>query len=115
MDPNATLIAQRKIVARLLGSDPERSREYVQTAGREAMRALENLRQTVGLLRTDGVADLAPAPSLADIPALVTVVMTNAVIAYRLQQIAEDMVLVGEAYEAGNNALRLAVRTAAGI
>ena len=48
----------------------------MQTAGREAKRALENLRQTVGLLRTDGAADLAPAPSLADIPALVSELRT---------------------------------------
>lgn len=65
------IIVSAQAADSLLGSDPERSREYVQTAGREAKRALENLRQTIGLLRTDGPADLAPAPSLADIPTLV--------------------------------------------
>lgn len=65
------IIVSAQAADSLLTSDPERSREYVQTASREARKALENLRQTVGLLRTDGSADLAPAPSLADIPALV--------------------------------------------
>lgn len=64
------IIVSAQAADSLLVSDPERSREYVQTAGREARKALDNLRQTVGLLRTDSVADLAPAPSLADIPSL---------------------------------------------
>lgn len=65
------IIVSTQAADSLLAKDPERSREYVQTAGREAKKALENLRQTVGLLRTDGTAELAPAPAIADIPSLV--------------------------------------------
>lgn len=82
------IIVSAQAADSLLSSDPERSREYVQTAGREAKRALENLRQTVGLLRTDGAADLAPAPSLADIPALVTEL--------RAAGLAIDLTVTGE-------------------
>ncbi len=73
---------------------------------------LERLR-----VRTNGdrAAQTPPLAPLADIPALVTAVLTNAVLSYRQQQTAEDIALVGAAYDAGNAAVKTAIRNAAGL
>lgn len=55
----------------LLTRDPDRARGYVQTVQREAQTTLAGLRQTVGLLRTDDRGELAPVPTIAELPALV--------------------------------------------
>jgi signal transduction histidine kinase len=54
----------------LIASEPDRAREYIRTVARDAQLTLANLRQTVGLLRSDDAAELAPAPSIAQIPQL---------------------------------------------
>ena len=55
----------------LVASEPERAREYIRTVARDAQLTLANLRQTVGLLRSDDSGELAPAPSIAQIPQLI--------------------------------------------
>lgn len=55
---------------------------------------------------------LAP---LADVPALITYVLTNAVTSYRDQQLAEDLAAIGVVYTTGTNAQRTAIKTAAGV
>ena len=87
------IIVSTQAADSLLAGDPQRSREYVQTAGREARKALENLRQTVGLLRTEGPVDLAPAPVIADIPSLVSEL--------RAAGMAVDLTETGEAVQLG--------------
>ncbi|MFC4224177.1 sensor histidine kinase [Lysinibacter cavernae] len=66
------IILSSQAVKSLLVSNPEQASEYLATVQSEARTALENIRQTVGLLRTDGEGDLAPAPSLDDLPQLVS-------------------------------------------
>ena len=111
------IIVSTQAADSLLGSDPERSREYVRTAGREAKKALDNLRQTVGLLRTDSAADLAPAPSLADIPALVAELREGGM-AVDLQQSGEAVglgpIAESAAYRMVQESLTNARRHAAG-
>ena len=55
----------------LVATEPDRAHDYMRTVARDAQHTLANLRQTVGLLRSDDRGDLAPAPSIAQIPQLV--------------------------------------------
>jgi len=55
----------------LLARDPERARGYLDAVQRDARTTLANLRQTVGLLRSDAEGELAPVPSIEQLPALV--------------------------------------------
>lgn len=52
---------------------------------------------------------------LADVPALVTYVLTNAVQSYKQQQFLEDAVAINAVYINGTNAQRSAIKTAAGL
>jgi hypothetical protein len=52
---------------------------------------------------------------LADVPALVSYVLINAVQSYRREQIAEDLAAIGDVYTNGTNAQRNAIRDAAGV
>jgi signal transduction histidine kinase len=51
--------------------DPERAGEYIRQVQSDARTTLHNLRQTVGLLRADSTGELAPVPSLEQLPTLV--------------------------------------------
>jgi hypothetical protein len=73
---------------------------------------LERLRLKTNAERAAQEPPLAP---LVDVKALVVSILTNAVQSYRQQQIAEDLAAVGAVYEAGTNAQRTAIRTAAGL
>jgi signal transduction histidine kinase len=55
----------------LVASEPDRARDYIRSVARDAQLTLANLRQTVGLLRSDDAGELAPAPSIAQIPQLI--------------------------------------------
>lgn len=73
---------------------------------------LERLRVKTNLERA---ALSPPLSALADIPALVTNILTDAVLSYRSQQLGEDAAAVSAVYIAGSNATRTAIRTAAGL
>ncbi|WP_286345780.1 sensor histidine kinase [Frondihabitans sucicola] len=55
----------------LVDADPTRAGEYMGDVAREAQQTLANLRQTVGLLRTDSEGSRSPAPDIGQIPDLV--------------------------------------------
>jgi len=65
------IIVSAQAATTLLPSDPETARAYLGTVERDARTTLANLRQTVGLLRTDASGELAPVPSIEQVPALV--------------------------------------------
>ena len=65
------IIVGAQAAGALVAAEPERAREYIRTVARDAQLTLANLRQTVGLLRADDRAELAPAPSIAQIPQLI--------------------------------------------
>lgn len=65
------IILSTQAVSSLMATDPEKAREYLSTVQVEARTALDNVRQTVGLLRTDDEADLAPAPTYNDLSQLI--------------------------------------------
>ncbi|WP_209705489.1 sensor histidine kinase [Leucobacter exalbidus] len=65
------IILTNQAARALLKRDPDQVSGYLDTIQTEARTALENVRQTVGLLRTDGETDLAPAPALSDLPQLI--------------------------------------------
>ena len=65
------IVVSAQAAASLVDREPARAREYLATLQQDARTTLDHLRQTVGLLRADGTGDLAPAPSLARLPALV--------------------------------------------
>ncbi|GAA1815757.1 sensor histidine kinase [Agromyces neolithicus] len=65
------IIVSAQAAGSLIDVDPVRARAYLKTVGDEARTALDNVRQTVGLLRVDDVAALAPVPSIDGIPALI--------------------------------------------
>ncbi|HET6671878.1 MAG TPA: histidine kinase [Agromyces sp.] len=65
------IIVSAQAAGSLLETDPERARAYLKTVGDEARTTLDNVRQTVGLLRVDDAAALTPVPSIGEIPALV--------------------------------------------
>ncbi|GAB3605537.1 sensor histidine kinase [Conyzicola nivalis] len=64
------IIVGAQAAGALVAAEPERAREYIRTVARDAQLTLANLRQTVGLLRSDDRGELAPAPSIAQIPDL---------------------------------------------
>jgi signal transduction histidine kinase len=66
------IIIGAQAAATLVASEPDRAREYIRTVARDAQLTLANLRQTVGLLRSDDEGELAPAPSIAQIPQLIS-------------------------------------------
>ncbi|WP_411699284.1 sensor histidine kinase [Conyzicola sp.] len=65
------IIVGAQAAGALVAAEPDRARQYIRTVARDAQLTLANLRQTVGLLRSDDRAELAPAPSIAQIPQLV--------------------------------------------
>ncbi len=73
---------------------------------------LERLRVKTNLERAALSPPLAP---LADVPALVTSIMTDATTSYRSQQLGEDAAAISAVYINGSNALRTAIRAAAGV
>jgi hypothetical protein len=78
------------------------------TAAQDAI--LDRLRVDTNVDRA--AQQLAP---LADVPALVTYVLTNAVLSYRQQQLASDAAAIEAIYVNGTNAQRNAIKTAAGL
>jgi signal transduction histidine kinase len=65
------IIVGAQAAGALVAAEPDRAREYIRTVARDAQLTLANLRQTVGLLRSDDRGDLAPAPAIAQLPRLV--------------------------------------------
>ncbi len=68
------IIVSAQAASALALSDPQRAREMMQVVQHDARMTLADLRQTVGLLRSDreGLPDApAPSPSIKGIPALV--------------------------------------------
>jgi len=65
------IIVSAQAANALLATDPDRARSYLDTVQRDARTTLTNLRQTVGLLRSDARGELAPVPSIEQLPALV--------------------------------------------
>jgi signal transduction histidine kinase len=65
------IIVGSQAAGALVGSDPERARDYIRTVARDAQLTLANLRQTVGLLRSEEAGELSPVPAIAQIPELV--------------------------------------------
>jgi signal transduction histidine kinase len=65
------IIVGAQAAGALVAGEPDRAREYMQTVAKDAQLTLANLRQTVGLLRSDTQGELAPAPAIAQIPELV--------------------------------------------
>jgi signal transduction histidine kinase len=65
------IIVGSQAAGALVASDPDRARDYIRTVARDAQLTLANLRQTVGLLRSDDAGELAPVPAIAQIPELV--------------------------------------------
>jgi signal transduction histidine kinase len=65
------IIVSAQAADALVRSDPDGASEYLATVKREAQTTLNNLRQTVGLLRTDDSGELAPVPTIDELPALV--------------------------------------------
>ena len=65
------IIVGAQAAGALIATDPDRAREYVRTVARDAQLTLGNLRQTVGLLRSDDQGERAPTPAIAQIPSLV--------------------------------------------
>jgi len=64
------IIVGAQAAGALVAAEPDRAREYIRTVARDAQLTLANLRQTVGLLRSDGQGELAPAPTIAQIAVL---------------------------------------------
>ena len=65
------IIVGAQAAGALVTGEPERAREYMRSVAKDAQLTLSNLRQTVGLLRSDTQGELAPAPAIAQIPELV--------------------------------------------
>ena len=65
------IIVSAQAAHALRSSDPGQSAEYLRQVQHAARTALDNLRQTVGLLRPDVEGELAPVASLENLPALV--------------------------------------------
>lgn len=65
------IIVSAQAARRLAAVDPDRQRGYLDTVQADARTALENIRLTVGLLRSDERAEAHPAPSMADLAEIV--------------------------------------------
>ncbi|MCC9145931.1 MULTISPECIES: sensor histidine kinase [unclassified Arthrobacter] len=65
------IIVSAQAAHALRTSDPEKAGEYIRQVQGAARTTLDNLRQTVGLLRADAEGELAPVASLENLPALV--------------------------------------------
>ena len=65
------IIVSAQAAHALRTTDPEQSGEYLRQVQHAARTTLDNLRQTVGLLRSDVEGALAPVASLESLPALV--------------------------------------------
>ena len=65
------IIVGAQAAGALVAAEPDRAREYIRTVASDAQLTLANLRQTVGLLRSDDRGELAPAPAIAQLPLLV--------------------------------------------
>ena len=71
------IIVGAQAASALVADEPGRAQEYLRSVRVEAQQTLANLRQTVGLLRPDGNGELAPVPSLDEVPALVEAVSAS--------------------------------------
>jgi hypothetical protein len=67
------------------------------------------------LTKTNANRAAAGQPALADVPALVVLLLTNNVQAFRDQQISEDASAVADAYVTGDATKRQAIKAAAGV
>jgi signal transduction histidine kinase len=65
------IIVSAQAADALLTADPAQATTYIRSVQRDARLTLENLRQTVGLMRTESPDTLGPVPSIEQIPALV--------------------------------------------
>lgn len=65
------IIVSAQAAEALRSTDPDRAGDYIRRVESDARTTLNNLRQTVGLLRTDSQSSLAPVPSLEQLPSLV--------------------------------------------
>ncbi|MCC9178324.1 sensor histidine kinase [Arthrobacter sp. zg-Y750] len=65
------IIVSAQAAQALRTSNPEEAGEYIRQVQRAARTTLDNLRQTVGLLRPDAEGELAPVASMENLPALV--------------------------------------------
>jgi signal transduction histidine kinase len=71
------IIVSAQAADALVSSDPETAADYIRSVQRDARLTLDNLRQTVGLMRTDPVNALGPVPSIEQLPALVAEASTS--------------------------------------
>jgi signal transduction histidine kinase len=67
----AAVMLQLTSARHVLRRDPAAAEEALRSAEDVGRRSMQELRRTVGLLRSDDYAALAPLPSMTDIPALV--------------------------------------------
>jgi signal transduction histidine kinase len=67
----AAMMLQVTSARHVLRRDPAAAEEALRSAEDVGRRSMQELRRTVGLLRSDDDAGLAPLPSMTDIPALV--------------------------------------------
>lgn len=65
------IIVSAQAADALLTADPDQAATYIRSVQRDARLTLDNLRQTVGLMRTESSDTLGPVPSIEQIPALV--------------------------------------------
>ncbi|PWC04685.1 sensor histidine kinase [Mycetocola zhujimingii] len=66
------IIVSAQAADALRATDPDRAGKYIRRVQSDARTTLNNLRQTVGLLRADGEGSLAPVPSIEQLPGLIT-------------------------------------------
>jgi signal transduction histidine kinase len=67
----STMVVQAGAERRMLGEDQAETRDVLSTIERVGRGALTEMRRMVSILRQDPARDLAPQPTLADVPELV--------------------------------------------
>ncbi|KAB8195215.1 sensor histidine kinase [Nonomuraea phyllanthi] len=67
----SVMTVQAAAARRVLGSDPDLAREALSAIEHTGRMAMTEMRNIVGVLRTDARAELGPQPGLRDLPALV--------------------------------------------
>ena len=94
---------QAGVAEHLLTQDPEQARRSVGTIGEVARTGLVDMRRTLGLLRTDNSGlEQAAAPTLGDIPKLVSELVETS-------QLAIDLTVLGDRPSHSDPALELSV------
>lgn len=113
----STMVVQAGAERRILGEDQAATRDVLGTIERVGRGALTEMRRMVGMLRQEPDRDLAPQPTLADVPALVRQ-MQAAGLPVTLQVTGEDMGLPAgialSAYRIVQEALTNALKHAVG-